>query len=350
MQKRVAVLAMLIVLPMIFASCSHSEETPNVSSRMSANISDNTTSVYSSHPIDSTIVQSEEESYTYSVESEEDAIESLGDIQINEISVEKGDRDYYWSAEGVKETLNFCINNTLWYHGEYSEWYDLIGNTYEVINIQVMEKGPEDYMNLSFLFPTKLDFPCDNVIYVVEGAPSGYSEPIMFNEGVRTESFDTEEDLISFVKSEVSTLDENQNSVYRLPTYKYTVSKPVKPTYVETDNKDKEKEKIENKICEQLKEDGIKGNATAYIKDFVVYDIGYKSLDVWINGETDVFVEADDGNVYWYHYYAEYDGSDIDDYDSVGCFGDVEKVVRDEDQYYFNQVKETTDIVFSFEV
>lgn len=283
---------------------------------------------------------------------EDDKLQSLLEIPMNNLTESSNEDDLYnkyWTKDGTKTLLDYCINNELWYHGEYSILYEMIGKEYTVLSIQVLQQGCDDWENISFLFSDKVNYPAD-VIVIRQQGPRGYSEPFI-SEDIESLHLESETDLVTYLNSARAHYLTAYYEVYKTPEYALKITEPTCPKYAESKAKDKETDKLKIKMAEYLKEEGYSGKFKAYVKDFVSDEASIDEDDTLIAYlvQTDVFVTDEDDNVYLIEYFSEY-LMNLNEYENIGDLFGISKISDAENQYYFNQVKKTTDIVFSLEV
>lgn len=279
---------------------------------------------------------------------EADKLKSLSELPLNDLakSCEENDPDYkYWTEDGTKILLDYCINNELWYHGEYSTLYEMIGKEYTVLSIQVLQQGSEDWENISFLFPDKVNYPAD-VIVIRQQGPRGYSEPFI-SEAIETLHFESETELVAYLNSARAHYLTAYNEVYKTPEYSLKITEPICPKYAESKAKEKETDKLKVKLAEYLKEEGYSGKFKAYVKDYVSdeTDVDDENASIAYIVQTDVFLTDENDNVYIIEYSAGY-LMNLNEYDEIGDLLGISKISEAKDEYYFNQVKKTTDMVF----
>ena len=342
MKKRFLTVALIMALMLIFASCDDINKDESSSGAQSETVSQ--TEIGSHDGMSSTDASSQT-----NVSSEDDQpspydengkLISLYDIRQNNEKYDETDSlsSYlkYWTQDGVKEMLRYSVNSDLWYHGEYSKLYPLIGREFTVMNLQVMQQSTTIWENISLLFENGISFPSD-VIIIEQMGPTGYPEPFIC-EDIVTLHCENENDLLDHINS----LREHYYSVFRTPEYRFTIQEPTAPKYENENSEDydDEVEKIIEKLKIILTEKDLVEDCVVYIKDFLSFDEecsdGFLAYEVF----TDVFVDSKEG-VYKTKYNAIYE-QNLKEYSEIGDFIGFDKIESDADMYYYDRVRSTT--------
>lgn len=231
-----------------------------------------------------------------------------------------------WSLEETNKFLVNAINKDLWYHGKYSEFYFLLGKSWNYVCRTDTSTASMYYINYLLKLSDGLNSYSSNEYFFIQLIPTThFSEEFILK--AKKNKINSANDLLNLINTEMNSVLFNQWGVIK-------ISEPKKPIYASTDKKNNELKKIRKKIKTKLDALGEKGYFQIYVRDFV-------SADISFHNQTDVFIVDSQNNVFLAEYVADYYQSVLSD-DEVGDIGDFVQIKSDdvEKQYYFNKVKE----------
>lgn len=286
-----------------------------------------------------------------SVSSYSNSIESSAESSQEDSSVLTKDNfynEYYnqlfvstnYSMEEARTILKNAINKDLWYYGEYSKFYKLIGKEYPYFCNRATSKS------IGYLIHTEFTSDAINIDNYTENFSYVSLEPSYYQTEVTI--YECEELKVNNKNDFLDIINKNHGVIFMDRDY-IKIDKPSKPKYISSEYKNKELDDIKSNLTEVLQKANIKGKNTIYVKDFL--DEFYQT-DEFLMVTTDVFIVDENNNIYL----AVYDKNlyqSTENVSNANWFNDEIIKINLNDKkamYYFTKVKETAVQTYILEI